>query len=75
MQVLAREEGLEVNSPRKAFQEAFAMGWISDEEIWSDIIKARNMAVHVYRQKLAEELYAKLDRFYEAFGELHQHVN
>jgi len=70
VQLLAREEGYEVNSPRQAFQRAFTMGWVTDEEVWVDIIKARNTAVHVYRQEYAQALYRKLKRFYEAFKEL-----
>jgi nucleotidyltransferase substrate binding protein (TIGR01987 family) len=70
VQLLAREQGYEVNSPRQAFQRAFVMGWITDEEIWADIIRARNTAVHVYRQEYAAALYSELERYYEAFREL-----
>ncbi len=70
VQFLAREQGYEVNSPRQAFQRAFTMGWITDEEVWADIIKARNTAVHVYRQEYARVLYLKLKGFYEAFKEM-----
>ena len=70
VQFLAREQGYEVNSPRQAFQRAFTMGWITDEEVWADIIKARNDAVHVYRQEYARVLYLKLKGFYEAFKEM-----
>ena len=70
VQLLAREEGYEVNSPRQAFQRAFTMGWVTDEEVWADIVQARNTAVHVYRQEYAQALYRKLKKFYEAFKEL-----
>lgn len=69
-QRLVAEEGLEANSPRQAFQQAFGLGWMSDEEVWVDIIRARNLAVHVYRQEYAEALYRELPRFYAAFREL-----
>ena len=74
VQFLAREQGYEANSPRRAFQQAFTMGWITDEEVWADIIKARNTAVHVYRQEYAESLYRKLEKFYQAFVELQKAV-
>ena len=74
VQFLAREQGYEVNSPRQAFQQAFTMGWITDEEVWADIVKARNTAVHVYRQEYAESLYRKLEKFYQAFIELQEAV-
>ena len=70
VQLLAREQGYETNSPRQAFQQAFAMGWITDEEVWADIIKARNTAVHVYRQEYAEALYSQLGKYYQAFRQL-----
>ena len=70
VQVLVREEGYEANSPRQAFQQAFAIGWITDEEVWADIIKARNTAVHVYRQEYAERLYQQLNNYYQAFKQL-----
>jgi len=71
VQFLVREHGYEVNSPRQAFQRAFTMGWITDEVVWADIIKARNTATHVYREEYAMALYLKLAKFYEAFRELH----
>jgi len=70
VQLLAREEGYEVNSPRQAFQRAFTMGWVTDEEVWADIVQARNTAVHVYRQEYAQALYRKLRKFHKAFKEL-----
>lgn len=70
VQLLSREQGYEVYSPRQAFQRAFTMGWITDEEIWADIIRARNTAVHVYRQEYARALYLQLSDFYAAFREL-----
>jgi nucleotidyltransferase substrate binding protein (TIGR01987 family) len=70
VQLLAREQGLEVNSPRQAFQQAFSLGWITNEEVWVDIIRARNTAVHVYRQEYAGALYQELPRYHQAFTEL-----
>lgn len=70
IQLLAREEGYDVHSPRQAFQQAYSMGWISDEVVWYDIIEARNKATHVYREEYAENLYAELSTYYKAFKEL-----
>ncbi len=67
LQLLGREQGYEVNSPRQAFQQAFKLGWLTDEEVWADIIQARNTAVHVYREEYAQALYNELKRHYEAF--------
>ena len=70
VQLLAREQGYEVHSPRQAFQRAFTMGWVTDEEVWADIVKARNTAIHVYRQEYAVALYRELKKFHVAFKEL-----
>jgi len=70
IQVLAQDEGYDVKSPRQAFQQAFSMGWITDEVIWIDILKSRNTATHVYREKYAKALYEELESYYEAFYEL-----
>lgn len=67
---LLREQGYEANSPRQAFQRAFATGWIRNEEIWDDIIRARNKAVHVYREVEAEALFKQLAQFHDAFQQL-----
>lgn len=70
LQLLVREQGFEANSPRQAFQQAFTIGWIRDEQVWADILRSRNTAVHVYRQEYAEALYNELPRYYLAFQEL-----
>jgi len=70
VQLLVREHGFEANSPRRAFQQAFTIGWISNEEVWADILRARNTAVHVYRQEYAQALYDELNKYYQAFQEL-----
>jgi len=67
LQSLAREQGLESNGPRQAYENAFRLGWIEDEMVWSDAIKARNSAVHVYRENFAQELAAKLAPLHTAF--------
>jgi predicted nucleotidyltransferase len=63
--------GVEWQEERQAFQQAFVMGWITDEEVWVDIIQARNTAVHVYRQEYTEALYQELNRYDQAFRELY----
>ena len=70
LQALLRDEGYEVNSPRQAFQQAFSIGWIADEVVWDDIIRSRNIAVHVYREADAERLFKELPRFQHAFTQL-----
>jgi nucleotidyltransferase substrate binding protein (TIGR01987 family) len=69
-QSLTREEGFESNGPRQAFENAFRLGWIEDEVLWSDAIKARNTAIHVYRESTARELAGELKRLLTGFQSL-----
>jgi nucleotidyltransferase substrate binding protein (TIGR01987 family) len=70
IQKFALAEGFDVNSPRQAFERAFQLGWISDEVLWKEILLQRNMAVHIYREPLAEALYNQLQSFLNGFKEL-----
>jgi nucleotidyltransferase substrate binding protein (TIGR01987 family) len=67
LQTLTREQGLESNGPRQAFENAYRLGWIEDEFIWGEAIKIRNAAVHVYRESFAQELAGKLAPMHAAF--------
>jgi nucleotidyltransferase substrate binding protein (TIGR01987 family) len=70
LQRLVRAQGLEASGPRQVFAEAFRLGWIDDETAWFDIITARNLAVHVYRESAAIALAAELPRHHAAFQNL-----
>ena len=70
LQTLAREQGLESNGPRQAFENAFRLGWIEDEFVWAEAIKARNSAVHVYREDFAEILAERLLPLHAAFTQV-----
>lgn len=67
---MARRAGLEAPGPRAAFEAAFSLGWVGGEELWERILRARNLAVHVYREELAERLFRELPEFYAGFAEL-----
>ena len=70
LQALAREQGLESNGPRQAFENAFRLGWIEDEVVWAEAIRARNSAAHVYREDFAQALGGKLVSLHTAFMQL-----
>jgi nucleotidyltransferase substrate binding protein (TIGR01987 family) len=70
LQRLVREQGLAATGPRQVFAAAFQLGWIEDEAAWFDIISARNLAVHVYREAAALALAAALPRHHAAFHSL-----
>ena len=71
---MVRREGLDSAGPRQAITYAHSMGWIEDEVMWDEIIKARNTAVHIYHEKLAEALAKRLPDFHQAFVPLLQRL-
>lgn len=70
VQQRVRENGFESNGPRQAFKNAFRLGWIDDEFVFSEILKSRNTAVHVYREEVADKLAAQLPAYHRAFSAL-----
>lgn len=70
VQAAVRTQGLEALSPRQAFGQAFRLGWVTDEVFWSELIEARNGAIHTYSEELAEALRRRLPGFLPHFDEL-----
>ncbi len=66
----ARKEGLECNSPRSCFKTAYQLKLINYEEIWIKMIEDRNLIVHIYNEQYANEIYAHLPKYLEAFKKL-----
>ena len=56
--------GIPAPFPRIAFEEAFKRGMISGNEIWKEMMEARNQTVHTYDPTLAHALYPLIkDKF------------
>ena len=70
VQAFLREEGVEAASPRQAFAGAFRLGWVKDEVTWKEILEDRNLAVHVYREALADALFERLPTYRDQFIQL-----
>lgn len=63
-------QGLEVASPRRAWQTAFQLGWIDDDRLWLDMLEDRNRASHSYREETAEKIHGRLAGYAEAIAAL-----
>ena len=61
-QLLAEREDIEVASPNTTIRAARRLGWLSDEdaEAAMKINRDRNLAVHMYRGRIGEEIDERL---------------
>jgi len=54
---IAREEKIECFSPKTAFRAAFQLSLIDDEQVFMEIIDARNKTSHVYSEEEIIKIY------------------
>jgi nucleotidyltransferase substrate binding protein (TIGR01987 family) len=60
IQAQARNEGLECHSPRSCLKTGVQLGLIAHDDAWLKMLEDRNLAVHTYKEKYAEEIYGRL---------------
>lgn len=66
---IARSQKLDYFSPKSSFQFAFKSGLIEDEDLYLEIIDARNKTTHVYSEEEAKEIYNFIkEKVINAFG-------
>lgn len=51
-----KEDGLDINSPRGCYKQAFKEGLIEDMVVWNNILHARNSTAHIYDEKDYESI-------------------
>lgn len=57
------QNAIESDSPRDIFRIIAKMGWIDDASIWFEFLEARNKTSHMYRQDVANAIFAVVPRF------------
>ncbi len=62
--------GVEAKYPRACFKEAYAIGLLTNEPVWLEMIEQRNLTSHVYNQEEARGILARLDDYRHNFEEL-----
>jgi len=55
--------GIDAQSPKTVLQQAYINKLISDEKIWLDMLKDRNLTSHTYNQELALEIYYRIQKY------------
>ena len=70
IQRVASMEGIECYSPRECIKKGFLLGLIEEDPAWFEMIRDRNLIVHTYEEKTAEEIYRKLPHYLEIMRNL-----
>jgi nucleotidyltransferase substrate binding protein (TIGR01987 family) len=52
------------NSPRSAIKEAYKMELIKNGNQWIDMLKDRNITIHIYNEKDALKIYRKIKKIH-----------
>ena len=63
-------KGIVCRSPRDCFEQGFSLGLIGDNPLWLKMLEDRNLSVHTYNEKLAEDIYSRLKDYLRLFTEL-----
>ena len=53
-------QGKICNSPRETFREAAVLQLVDDPDFWFEVIRYRNLTVHLYDEEIAEQIYKAL---------------
>ena len=65
-----KKQGLECYSPRQCFKIAFQLKLIDNQENWLRMIDDRNITVHIYKEKYANQVYKHLKKHLELLEKL-----
>lgn len=59
----------DVDSPKKAIQEAYGMDLIENDESWMGMLGDRNLTSHLYDQAVSSEIFRNIsDKYIEAIN-------
>lgn len=61
---LLKEEGVDTKTPRETLKQAYAVGWIKNEQAWLQMLKDRNETSHIYDEDKAKDIYKNICRYF-----------
>ena len=62
LKVLLEEKGVLVNSPKDCLEAAFRRGWIADDLVFVEMLKARNAMAHEYDEAKAQKVFKQIKK-------------
>lgn len=60
MKRLLFEEGIEASTPRETLQQAFRVGWLTDDQTWLSLLRDRNQTSHAYDEEVARAILGRV---------------
>ena len=72
VQKFLRGQDIVCRSPKECVKEAFKFGLVVDDPRWVKMFDDRNLTVHTYDEKTAEEIYDRLPHYLEILRLLEQ---
>ena len=71
LRALLEDQGIESNTPREAIEKGYQSKIIQDQATWLGLMKDRNLTVHTYDRKFAEEMVERIRvSYFPAFRDL-----
>ena len=63
-------------SPREVLKEGYRIGFLSDSDIWLDMLSRRNIVTHIYNGSTLDEFIDQIfDNYIATFEKLHNDLN
>ena len=60
LKIYLEDQGRECTSPKDCLKQAFRYGFITDEQLFLDMLEDRNKTSHIYNRAKAEEIFQNI---------------
>ncbi len=60
LKLLLENRGVLADTPKAAIQQAFRLGWITNEKAYLRMLEARNKTSHIYDEEEAEQIFKQI---------------
>ena len=68
------DDGDVPKSNKNVIRQAFKRGYIRDGEMWMEALKARNKAVHIYKEEIMQEVFHFVcEEFFPVLRDMHSY--